>query len=271
MKYEVIGLENFPIVQEGDSIVELIGDSLKVNNLSLQEKDVIVIAHTIISRAEGYSKRLDQVMVSEEASKLARLTEKDPRLVQVILDQSSEVVAVRRGLIITRHKAGWVAANSAVDQSNVGNGDTEVIVLPDNPDEIASNYGKKLEAKFGLSDLGVVVSDSMGRALRRGIVNVAIGSYKFPGLLDQRGRTDLFGHELKVTITAPADEAAAAAELLMGQANEGMPVIILRGLEWEDLGSKQNPETGTPLSRPASEIARPDEEMLFGPKLEYQM
>ncbi len=267
-RFEVIGIENIPIIQQGDDIAGLITSAVQDMGLEFEAKDILVIAHTIISRAEGKIISLSEITPTSEALKLAAHTDKDPRIVQLILDESSEVVACRPGLIITRHKQGWVAANSAVDQSNVG-GEDNALILPEYPDSSAAKIGARIERECGVLPVGVVVSDSMGRALRRGIVNVAIGSYRFPGTLDQRGRQDLFGHTLRGTITAPADELTCAAELIMGQADEAMPVILIRGLEWSEHDGETNPETGEPICLPASSLARSDSEMLFGAKTRW--
>jgi len=247
-------LPDIPLVKPRDDLAALILDGLKRCALELEDGDVIVVAQKVVSKAEGRWVDLKSVRPSPEALELAAKTSKDPRLVQVILSESREVVRTRAALIIVLHRLGFVCANAGVDHSNVGgpNGDEGewVLTLPEDPDRSAAELRRRLEQTGG-ARLGVLIIDSHGRAWRFGTAGVAIGVSGFPALLDLRGRPDLFGYILQVTQVGLADEVAAAASALMGQADEGRPVIHVRGLPY-------------PLREGSvSELIRPSEEDLF--------
>jgi coenzyme F420-0:L-glutamate ligase / coenzyme F420-1:gamma-L-glutamate ligase len=186
---------------------------------------------------------------SARASTLASLVQKDPRLVEVILSESTEVLRYRPGLIITVHRLGFVMANAGVDHSNVG-GSERVLLLPANPDATCSNLRRRLEHHFGVT-LGVIINDSVGRAWRNGIVGTALGAAGVPAMLDLRGRQDLYGRALETTQVGLADEVAAAASLVMGQSSERLPLVVVRGLRW------------MPCARGARSLIRPKESDLF--------
>lgn len=226
-KVEIIPLK-LPIVKERDDIAQLIVDSLEGSRLELLDEDVLVIAHTIISRAEGNEYFLPSISPSPFAEHLSRIIGKDPALVQLILNEAEQILKVRNNIIITKTKQGWICANSAVDQSN--SQPNCAVTLPDDSNKSAEIIGLFLSNKLK-KNISVIVSDTHGRALRRGAINIAIGSYNFPVIDDVRGRKDIFGYELKSTIVALADEVCSAAELVMGQADEMVPVVIIRGLE----------------------------------------
>jgi len=233
-------LPNFPLVEPGDNLAEAITESLTDAGLLLQSGDVLVVAQKIISKAENRYAYLNHIEVSDEAKSLAQSTEKDPRVVQLILDESVEVVRYRPGAIIVEHKLGYVHANAGIDQSNIESDDTNqrVLLLPENPDASASELRKKLVHHAGV-ELGVIINDSAGRAWRNGTLGFAIGSAGFEPVVDLVGKKDLFGRELEVTSVAVADELAAAASFLMGQAAEAVPVVLIRGaaLVSSDVGS----------------------------------
>ena len=191
---------------------------------------MLVVTHKIVSKAEGRSVSLADVRPSARARELAAATGKDPALVEVILAESRAVLRHRPGLIITEHRLGLVLANAGVDQSNVPQGDgvPRVLLLPSDPDASAAGLRAGLGRRFG-EPVGVVVSDSVGRAWRNGVVGLAIGVAGLPALLDLRGRPDLEGRPLQVTQVGLADQIAAAAELLMGEADEGLPAVLVRG------------------------------------------
>ncbi len=247
-------LPGLPMVEPGDDLARLIQEGLARAGLTLQDGDVVVVTQKIVSKAEGRLVYLPDVRPSSEAVRLAADTGKDPRLVEVILRESREVLRLRAGLIVVRHRLGFVCANAGVDHSNVGGPsgapDDWVLMLPEDPDRSAEEIRRRLEDGSGTS-LGVLIIDSHGRAWRMGTVGVAIGVSGFPALLDLRGRPDLFGYRLRVTQVGLADEVAAAASILTGQADESTPVVHVRGLPY-------------PL-RPGAvqELLRPPEEDLF--------
>lgn len=236
------------MVRAGDDLAGLILAGLGRAGLSLVEGDVLVLAQKIVSKAEGRVVCIPDVVASAEAIELAGVVQKDPRVVQVILDQSVRVVRARPGLLIVEHKRGWVMANAGIDHSNVAaqDGVERVLLLPDDPD--ASAEALRARLAVGVGRIGVVISDSFGRAWRRGTAGIAIGAAGLPGLLDLRGNPDLFGRILEVSISGFADEIAAAASLVQGQGAEGQPVVLVRGLEWGQpaMGALQ-------VVRPASE------------------
>ena len=219
-----------PAIGAGDDLAAILGDALAAADLGPKRGDVLVVTHKIVSKAEGRSVALAEVRPSARARELAAATGKDPALVEVILSESRAVLRHRPGLIITEHRLGLVLANAGVDQSNVPDADGEpcVLLLPSDPDASAAGLRAALEQRFG-EPLGVVVSDSVGRAWRHGVVGLAIGVAGLPALLDLRGRPDLEGRPLQVTQVGLADQIAAAAELLMGEADEGLPAVLVRG------------------------------------------
>lgn len=220
-----------PHVQPGDNLAELILHALAQANLELADGDVLAIAQKIVSKAEGRLVRLAEVQPSERAVEVAAQTDKDPRVVELILQESDEISRMRRGVLIVRHRLGFTSANAGIDRSNVAqNGEDEtVLLLPLDPDASAAQLRQAIAAKLGVQ-VGVVITDSHGRPFRLGTVGVAIGVAGIPALWDRRGELDLYGYQLQHTDVGVADEIAAAAGLLMGQAAEGMPVVLVRGL-----------------------------------------
>jgi coenzyme F420-0:L-glutamate ligase/coenzyme F420-1:gamma-L-glutamate ligase len=224
-------LEGIPLIQPGDDLPALLLTALGRHDLKLEKGDILVLAQKIVSKAENRIVHLDDVKPSARAQELAEQVQKDPRLVQLILDESSEVVRSRPGLIVVEHRLGFVSANAGIDHSNVDGGEGTVLLLPKNPDASAEQLRAALEQSSG-ARLGVLIIDSHGRAWREGTVGVAIGVAGMPGVVDLRGRADLFGRELRATILAAADELAAAASLVMGQAGEGCPAVHVRGFPY---------------------------------------
>ncbi len=247
---ELLALPGIPMVREGDDLAALIVTAL--GNRELRDRDVVVVAQKIVSKAEGRTVDLAMVTPSPEAKKLGAETGKDPRIVEVILRESICVVRSRPNLIIVQHRLGFVMANAGVDQSNVAPADGvhRVLLLPRDPDASAEALRAKLQQRYGVA-VGVVISDSFGRAWRRGTCGIAIGAAGLPSLIDLRGQSDLFGRTLEVSIIGFADELAAAASLLQGQAAEAQPVVLVRGLDWT-----------APIA-PAKDLVRPLEEDLF--------
>lgn len=233
-KLSILPIAGIPVVNTDDDLAELIGEALSAGNISLQDGDIIVVAQKIVSLAEGRKVRLDDVVVSAAAEELAAQTEKDPRLVQLIMQESEAIIRSKPGVIITRHRLGLVGANAGVDQSNIEHDGGEcALLLPEEPDQSARLLRMALQELTG-KNVGVVISDSMNRPWRIGTIGTAIGSAGIDVLDDRRGELDLFGRELKVTVTNRADAIAAAAVLIMGETNESTPVAIVRGLPAED-------------------------------------
>jgi coenzyme F420-0:L-glutamate ligase/coenzyme F420-1:gamma-L-glutamate ligase len=242
----------FPMVRPGDDLAKLLIAACEGSALAPADGDVVVVAQKIVSKAEGRYVDLAQVQPSAHAESLAAQVDKDPRLVEVILGESRRVVRHRPGVLIVEHRLGFIMANAGVDRSNVDPdlGAEPVLLLPRDPDTSAARLRERLCAHFR-SQPAVIVTDSWGRAWRRGTVGVALGAAGLPALMDLRGRNDLFGHELRVTETGFADEIASAASLIMGQANEGQPVVLVRGLCWAD------------AAKPGASLLRTPEEDLF--------
>jgi coenzyme F420-0:L-glutamate ligase / coenzyme F420-1:gamma-L-glutamate ligase len=228
-------LNNIPLIKSGDDIPDILLSSLKENQIELVDNDILVITHKIISKAEGRKIHLSQVQASTRAKDLAIISKKDPRLIELILGESKEVIRSTTNHIIVEHRLGFICANAGIDHSNVSSeGDLPeewYILLPVDPDKSASRVRKKIEKMTGIK-IGVLIIDSHGRAWRNGIVGTAIGISGIPGLVDMRGWEDLFGFRLRITQEAAADELASAASLLMGQSGEKIPVVHVRGFPY---------------------------------------
>jgi coenzyme F420-0:L-glutamate ligase/coenzyme F420-1:gamma-L-glutamate ligase len=247
-------LPGLPLVRPGDDLVSLILASLERAGLALSDGDILVLAQKIVSKAEGRLVNLAKIAPSPQASELALRVEKDPRIVELVLQESKQVLRTRPGTIVAEHRLGFVCANAGIDHSNVqgegGRAEEWVLLLPEDPDASASDLRRRLEAASG-ARLGVLIIDSHGRAWRFGTVGVAIGLAGLPGLVDLRGLPDLFGYQLRITQVGAADELAAAASLVMGQAAEGTPVVHARGFPY-------------PLRESSlAELLRPEEQDLF--------
>jgi len=247
---EIIAVENLPLITKGDNIAELICNAAKKQNTPIKEKDVIVITHVAVSKAEGNVVNLDEVSPSERAKEIAQQTEKEPELVEVILRETKEIVRMRPNSLITETKSGIVCANAGVDRSNV-EGERNVVLLPKNPDASAQKIRQEIKKLTGC-DVAVIVSDTHGRPFRMGEINVAIGVAGIKPIRDRRGEKDLFGYVLRIKQTAVVDELASAAELVIGQANEGIPVAIIRGYRYQETEKAS-----------AAELTRPKEKDLF--------
>jgi len=255
-------LPAIPLIQPGDNLAGIIMTALEHAGLQLASGDILILAQKIVSKAEGRLVNLSTVIPSPRAKELAIQAEKDPRLVELILRESRTVLRVRPGTIIVEHRLGFVCASAGIDHSNVisplmppapllspkngekGEGESSLnteskkmkaedwmLLLPEDPDASAARIRQQLEAASG-ERIGVLIIDSHGRAWRLGIVGTAIGFSGLPGLVDMRGQPDLFGYQLRITLIAAADELAAAASLVMGQASEGTPVIHVRGFPY---------------------------------------
>ena len=228
-------LAGIPLIRQGDNLADIVLSALPKNNVALEDNDILVFAQKIVSKTEGRMVNLASVKPSQHARELAAKTEKDPRFVELILRESNAILRTRPGTIIVEHKLGFVCANAGIDHSNVagvGSSNEEwVLLLPVEPDRSAETIRKEIESKSS-KQLGILIIDSHGRAWRNGTVGVAIGIAGLPGLQDLRGKPDLFGFTLRITQVGVADELAAAASLVMGQAAEGTPVVHVRGFPY---------------------------------------
>ncbi len=244
---KIIGLTGIPEIMAGDDLGRLIAEAARGRGVELSDKDVIVIAQKIVSKAEGRAVRLDTVTPSEMAREWAMRYDKDPRMVEVVLGQSRRIVRMDRGVIIAETHHGFVCANAGVDASNVA--EDVVTLLPENPDKSARRIKDRIDREFG-ARVAVIISDTFGRPWREGITNIAIGVAGIAPLVDYRGQADSHGRPLRVTVIAVADELASAAELVM-QKTAGVPVAIIRGFDYD--------------AREASsrELVRPPENDLF--------
>jgi coenzyme F420-0:L-glutamate ligase/coenzyme F420-1:gamma-L-glutamate ligase len=229
-KLEVIGIENIPEIKERDDLVTLFLKALKAAGPSLEDGDVIVFTSKIISKSEGRVVDLSKIIVSEDAEEIAEETNKNPKVVQLILDEAKEVIKMERDTIITETKHGFVCANAGVDESNVEPG--KAVLLPKNPQRSAFSLKKKIAEGSG-KQISVLISDSCGRAFRDGVMGTCIGVSGISALLDRRGEEDRFGKISRVTKVGIADEICAAANLVMGEFKEGIPIVIVRGLNFK--------------------------------------
>jgi coenzyme F420-0:L-glutamate ligase/coenzyme F420-1:gamma-L-glutamate ligase len=248
----IAGLAGIPLVKAGDDLAALVLAGYRATDLAPEDGDVLVVAQKIVSKAEGRMVDVATVTPSPQAVALAAETQKDPRFVEVVLSESRRIVRHRLNLIIAEHKLGLVMANAGIDHSNVapGVGHERILLLPVDPDGSAEALRDRLAAATG-KKIAVIISDSFGRPWRRGTVGIALGAAGLPAVIDWRGHPDLFGRALEVTETGFADEIAAAASLVMGQADEAMPVALVRGLRW------------SAPDAPAAALVRPVEHDLF--------
>jgi coenzyme F420-0:L-glutamate ligase / coenzyme F420-1:gamma-L-glutamate ligase len=241
---KIIALEGLPLFKEGDNIGQLICESAEKQGTPIQENDVIVVTHVAVSKAEGNVVNLDEVVPSDRAIEIAAKIGKDPAMVEVILRETKEVVRMGPNSLIVETKNGIVSANAGVDRSNV-EGNRNVALLPDDPDGSAQNIRREIKKCTGCK-VAVIVSDTHGRPLRMGEINIAIGISGIKPIRDRRGEKDLFGYVLHVKQTCIADELTSAAELVIGQAREGIPAAIIRGYKYQPTENV----TGKDLTRP---------------------
>jgi coenzyme F420-0:L-glutamate ligase/coenzyme F420-1:gamma-L-glutamate ligase len=248
-------IPGIPLIQPGDDLGQIAWQAIREAGIVLLDDDILVLAQKIVSKAEGRLVNLADVTPSDRAFEYAAQTEKDPRIVELILSESRQVLRTRPGVMIVEHRLGFVCASAGIDHSNVppgkeGKAEDWVLLLPENPDASAQALRQCLETASGVR-LGVLIIDSHGRAWRMGTVGIAIGLAGLPGLVDLRGWPDLFDFHLKITQLGAADELAAAASLVMGQAAEGTPLVHVRGFPY-------------PLREGSlGELLRPREEDLF--------
>jgi len=228
-------LQEIPQIRAGDNLAEIITAAIGANGLFLQDGDILILAQKIVSKAEGRLVNLTTVQPSAKAIELAEDLGKRPELVELILQESNEVLRTRPGTIIVEHKSGFICANAGIDHSNVkgtwGKDEDWVLLLPEDSDLSAAMIRAELEVLSG-ARLGVIIIDSHGRAWRNGVLGTTIGASGLPALLDMRGEEDMYHYQLRVTTIATADELAAGGSLMMGQAGEGTPVVLARGFPY---------------------------------------
>ena len=248
----IAALDGIPQVQPGDDLCALLIAALEGNGSTPRSRDIVVVTSKIVSKAEGRFVDLAALEPSELARELALITRKDARLVEVILREAVEVIRAKPNVLIVATRHGLILANAGIDQSNLDAADhgRRVLMLPAEPDASAKRLKERLDAHFH-ADIGVIISDSVGRPWRLGTVGLAIGAAGVPALWDRRGEKDLSGRPLEVTEVAFADAVAAVAVLAMGEAAEGRPAALVRGLDW------------SAEVRPASSLVRPKAEDLF--------
>jgi coenzyme F420-0:L-glutamate ligase/coenzyme F420-1:gamma-L-glutamate ligase len=244
------GLPGIPLIGEGDNLAAIISAALHKAGIAPMSGDVLVIAQKIVSKAEGRRVHLSAFTPSSEAHRLAEIVKKDPRHVEAILSESTEVIRASEGVLIVAHRLGFVMANAGIDQSNVGDDPEAILMLPRDPDATCARLKAEFDARHKV-DVAVIINDSFGRPWRNGVVGVAIGAAGVPALQSLVGDPDLHGRALRITEVALADELAAAASLIMGQSAEGLPVVHVRGFAAS--GQRSN----------AAALIRPKERDLF--------
>ncbi|MCS7120183.1 MAG: coenzyme F420-0:L-glutamate ligase [Nitrososphaerota archaeon] len=227
---KIIPILGLPIIQPGDDLGELICKAAEKQSTPIEDGDIIVVTHVVVSRAENNIINLDEIVPSDFAKRIAAEYGRDPAHVEVVLREAKSIIRMRDGHIIAETKHGFICANAGVDKSNVP-GERNVTPLPEDPDRSARNIRRRIREITG-KDVAVIISDTHGRALRRGEINVAVGISGMKPIRDRRGEFDLFGYMLRIKQTAVADELASAAELVIGQANEGIPAAIIRGYRY---------------------------------------
>jgi coenzyme F420-0:L-glutamate ligase/coenzyme F420-1:gamma-L-glutamate ligase len=236
MKLLLSPVPGIPLIKPGDDLSDIILSCLSTASIDLKEGDILVIAQKVVSKAEGRYVSLKSITPTRRAKHLARKTGKDPRLIELILQESKMVLRYRTGSIIVEHRLGFICASAGIDHSNVDgfgeNSEDWVLLLPENPDKSAEKMRIAIYSQYKIN-VGIIIIDSHGRAWRLGTVGVAIGISGVPGLVDLRGKPDLFGYKLQITTVGAADELAAAASLVMGQADEGTPVVHVRGFPYK--------------------------------------
>jgi len=247
---QIIGVNGIPIIKKDDDLAKLICVATERQGTPIENSDIIVITHVVVSRSEGNVVNLDTVIPSDFAKAFAKEFDKDPAIVETVLRESRTIVRMSNGKLITETKHGFICANSGVDKSNVL-GKKEVALLPRDSDQSAQTIREKIKKLTG-KEIAVIISDTHGRPLREGEINIAIGVAGINPIRDRRGETDLFGYVLKVKRTAIADELSSAAELVIGQANEGIPVAIIRGYSYHKSKHAK-----------ATELVRPKDKDLF--------
>ena len=223
-------LEEFPLINPGDNLSSIILDSIEDNDITIDDGDVILLAQKIISKSENRFKNLSEINTSEKAIKLGNSLDRDPAFIQLILDESNEILSTEKNVIIVEHKLGYININAGIDRSNISKNKDLVLLLPEDPKKSANDIQTQINTQIG-KDISVIITDSMTRPYRSGVTNFALASSNIQSLIDLKGEEDIFGNTLHATEIAIADELAAAAGLLMGQGNDMKPVVIIKGFD----------------------------------------
>jgi coenzyme F420-0:L-glutamate ligase / coenzyme F420-1:gamma-L-glutamate ligase len=235
MPLTITPIPDIPLIKPGDNLPEIIIQAAKNSDILPKEGDIWILAQKIVSKAENRLVNINRIVPSTRAFEIANKTRKDPRFVELVLRESKNVLREKPGALIVEHNCGFICANAGIDHSNVeadeGNPDDWYLLLPEDSDQSALKIRKELEITFGFH-FGVMIIDSHGRAWRNGTVGTTIGLSGLPGVVDLRGRQDLFGYRLQITQICAADELAGAASLMMGQANESQPVVLASGFPY---------------------------------------
>ena len=225
---ELVALKDFPLIEPNDNLAEIIFKCIKNNNIVVEDYDVIVIAQKVISKSENRYVNLDTLKISEKAKDLALKLNKDKGLVQLIMNESKKILSTKKNVIIVEHLLGFININAGIDQSNIPQDKNLALLLPEDPSKSAKDLQIKLSEMLD-KNISIIISDSMTRPYRSGVINFALASHNIQSLLDLKGKKDLYGNKLKGTEVAVADELASAAGLLMGQSDEKKPVILIKG------------------------------------------
>lgn len=252
MSLHIQSIPDIPLIHAGDSLAQIIFDASQQAGITLQDGDALVVASKVVSKAEGQFVDLNTVTPSEQALKLTDTTNKDPRIIELVLRESRMVSRASRGVLVTQHRLGFVSANAGIDQSNVGQGDDVVLLLPADPDASAWRLRAALHELTGVW-VAIVISDTHGRPFRLGNVGVAIGVAGMSALVDLRGTPDLFGRVMQISVLGYADLVASAAHLVSGEGAEGFPVTLVRGLSY----------VGDGYDGRAANLNRPPEQDLY--------
>ena len=223
-------LEEFPLINPCDKLCSIIIDSIKDNKILIDDGDVILLAQKIVSKSENRYKDLSKITPNKKAKNLGKTLSRNPSFIQLILDESNEILSTEKNVIIVEHKLGYININAGIDRSNISENKDLVLLLPENPKKSANDIQTQISSEFG-KDISVIITDSMTRPYRSGVTNFAIASSNIQSLVDLKGEEDIFGNELHATEIAIADELAAAAGLLMGQGNDMKPVVIIKGFD----------------------------------------
>ena len=221
-----------PLIEPGDNLAEIIINSINKESIDINDGDVIAVAQKIVSKSENRYLDISDISPSKEALSLSKKLFKEPNFIQAILNESKKVIRYRMGVLIVEHKLGFIHANAGIDRSNIDQNNNIVLLLPKNPDQSAKKLSQSLAKHFN-KNISLIITDTMGRPFRNGIVGFTIGSHNIECIIDERGNKDLYGNELKFTQIAVADELAAASSLLMGQAAQKKPVVIIKGYKFQ--------------------------------------
>ena len=225
---KLMSLNDIPFIKPNDNLIEIILDNLKNKNEIIEDNDVIVIAQKIISKSENRYVDIDNIKVSDEAKKLSEKLKKHPGLIQCVLNESKKIISINKGVLIVEHNLGFINVNAGIDFSNISSEKNHALLLPMDPSKSANELQKGLSEKLN-KNISIIITDSMTRPYRAGVINIALASSNIQSLINFSGKTDMYGNILKHTEIAIADELASAAGILMGQADEKKPIIIIKG------------------------------------------